>query len=360
MSYRLWTAVAASAVLACGANARAQDYLQNYTIDYPQEEPPPEEVLPAAVAAELAPKAPPTTRLPDSARELILTAMRGNDDRAVHAIARTAKAAYPLAENEIADMLATWNEETSARSDVMLALADDQISIPMMRLRPVRLPSPNPRFLTGRGELGGFRSTGSTSEVGLSMALALNYKIGRWQHKLNSEVNYRRSNGATSQENISVAYEPRLQFSPDLFVYGLAQYERAPFVGYNSRLTSSGGLGAVVIARDNMRLLATAGPAFRRVDYVLGDKESKLGLRSSLDFNWQLSPTARFTQTANGYLEDNVVTLNFDSGITTKIATRLSTRFSYNVQVEHVGDPGNLRYLRRFDTMSRVSIVYDF
>jgi putative salt-induced outer membrane protein len=318
---------------------------------------PPE--LPLTVIADERP-VPVVNQLPEPVRELLLAAMRENDDAAVQAIARAAGSTYPGAQPDLDRLLSQWGNETKSRGDILLSLADLPIAIPITRLREVETDPINPRFVSGRGELGGFRSTGSTSEFGVSGALTINYRIGRWQHVLRGAIDYRRSNGKTSQENWLLAHEPRLQLSPDMFIYGLTQYEHAPFVGYHSRYTVSSGLGAVLIKQSGLNLRVTSGPAFRMVDYVLGNNESRLGLRSAVDFDWRLSPTLKFTQTANSYLESDVVTLNMNSGVTAQIAARLASRFSYNVQLEHTGEPGDVRYLRRLDTISRVSLVYEF
>lgn len=315
--------------------------------------------LPAAVIAAETPP-PIISQLPEAVRELLRQAMHDNDDAAVQAIARAAFSTYPGARDELDEFVGLWNVENKRRGELLLALADVPIVVNTGRLREVEIEQINPRFWNGRGELGGFRSTGSTSEFGISGALTVNYRIGRWQHVLKGTLDYRESSGRVSQENWLLGYEPRLQIDPDLFIYGLAQYEHAPFVGFDERYTVSSGLGAVLIRGSDMNLRITAGPAYRRVNYVRGTDESRLGARSAMDFDWRLTPTMRFTQTASSYVEKGILTLGLNSGITAQILARLASRFSYNVQLENNGQRGDPQYIRRLDTTSRVSLIYDF
>ncbi len=314
---------------------------------------------PAAVLAAEQPE-PQVNQLPEAVKELLFSAMRAGDDVSVQAIARAAQTTYPGGFAELEEIMARWNGETRARGEALLALADAPIIIAGGRLRIDDLDPVNPRVWTGRGELGGFRSTGSTSELGVAGSLTVNYRIGRWQHVMKGALDYRRSSGKVSQENWLLGYEPRFQIDPDMFFYGLAQYEHAPFVGYDERYTVSAGLGAVLLKQKGLNLRVTAGPAYRRVDYVLGLDESRLGARAAMDMDWRLAPNVRFTQTASSYIEQGTITLGVNSGLTTQIATRLASRFSYNVQMEHTGALGEARYIRRLDTTSRISLVYDF
>lgn len=327
-------------------------------VEKPQQEDAPVD-YPAAVLAAERPE-PRVDQLPEAVKELLFAAMRAGDDASVEAIARMAHTTYPGGGAELDELMARWNGDRKARGETLLALADVPIVVPAGRLRAVELDPVNPRIWTGRGELGGFRSTGSTSELGMMGALTVNYRIGRWQHVMKGALDYRRSNGQVSQENWLLSYEPRFQLDPDMFFYGLAQYEHAPFVGYDQRYTVSAGLGAVLLKENGVNLRVTAGPAYRRVDYVLGEDESRLGARAAMDVDWRLAPHVRFTQTASSYVEQGTVTLGVNSGITTQIATRLASRISYNVQMEHTGALGEARYIRRLDTTSRVSLVYDF
>lgn len=62
--------------------------------------------------------------------------------------------------------------------------------------------------------------------TGVAASLKLKREGIDWSHRLTARADYQRLNGKTSREQFNVAYEPRWQFDEDMFVYGLAQYER--------------------------------------------------------------------------------------------------------------------------------------
>jgi putative salt-induced outer membrane protein len=77
-------------------------------------------------------------------------------------------------------------------------------------------------------------------------------------------------------------------------------------------------------------------------------------------FSWggagRAPPTVTFKQTASGYAERDVYTLNALSSVETKVSTRLSAAFSYNIQYESE----TLLTSRDLDTLSRLTLTYDF
>jgi putative salt-induced outer membrane protein len=67
-------------------------------------------------------------------------------------------------------------------------------------------------------------------------------------------------------------------------------------------------------------------------------------------------PTLTVKQTASGYAESDVYTLNALTSVETKVTTRWSAAFSYNVQYESE----TVLQARDFDTQSRLTLTYDF
>ena len=100
--------------------------------------------------------------------------------------------------------------------------------------------------------------------------------------------------GTTSRERYLFAYEPRYNINPDLFSYGLAQYERDRIQGFDARYALSGGLGYNVIATPNLKLSAKAGPAFRRTELLDGTALDRLGALAGFDAAWRVgAPVVR-------------------------------------------------------------------
>ncbi len=276
--------------------------------------------------------------LPPSVREMLEAAIANGNETEIATVAKIAKQTNPDSADEIQRMVNSWKERTKATRDTII--------------REARFGD----LWTGRIQAGGFRSTGSTSEIGISANVAITRAGIQWSHKLSAAADYRRANGVTSRERYSASYEPRYQFDPRGFAYGLTQFERDVSIGYDERYTVSAGIGYKVIVSKPLDLALDIGPSVRHANYVTGERETKMGARASLDLAWRLAPTLVFRQVASGYAERDVYTLNSLTSLETKVGTRWSAAFSYNLQYESE----TLLSARDFDTLSRLTLTYDF
>lgn len=276
--------------------------------------------------------------LPPAIREMMEAAIANGNETEIATVAKIAKQTNPGSADEIQRMVNSWKERTKATHDTVI--------------REARFTE----LWTGRLEGGGFRSTGSTSEIGISASATVKRAGLQWSHKLTASADYRRANGVTSRERYFAGYEPRYEFDPRGFAYGLAQFERDTSIGYDERYTVSAGVGYKLIVSKRVDLSADIGPSVRHAKYLIGDRETKIGARASADLAWRISPTLTFKQTASGYAETDVYTLNSLTAIETKVGTRWSAAFSYNVQYESE----TLLSARDFDTLSRLTLTYDF
>jgi len=208
----------------------------------------------------------------------------------------------------------------------------------------------------GKGEIGATRSTGNSSELGVTAALILERRGVDWRHKLRARADYKRTEGQTTKEQFLFAYEPSYTISDGFFAYGLSQYEHDKFQGYSSRISLSGGLGYRVIDRDGMHLSVKAGPAWRRTSLVADGSESTLAGLAALDFDWLFAENLKLTQEASAYVQSSNSSFNSTTGLEAKINGNLAARISYSV--EHDTDPpaGAVKT----ETLSRVTLIYDF
>ena len=276
--------------------------------------------------------------LPSSVREMLEAAIANGNESEIATVAKVAKQTNPASADEIQRMVNSWKERTKTTHDAIV--------------REARFSE----LWTGRLEAGGFRSTGSTSEIGLSANLSLKRTGLQWSHKLSASADYRRANGVTSRERYTASYEPRFEFNPRGFSYGLAQFERDTSIGYDERYTASVGVGYKLIVSNPLDLAVDIGPSVRHAKYISGERETKFGARASMDVVWRLAPGLTMKQLASGYAERDVYTLNSLTSIETKVTTRWSAALSYTVQYESE----TLLSARDFDTLSRLTLTYDF
>jgi putative salt-induced outer membrane protein len=276
--------------------------------------------------------------LPPAVREMLEAAIANGNETEIATVAKIARQTNPESAGEIQRMVTSWKERTQATHDTLI--------------REARFTE----LWTGRIEAGGFRSTGSTSEIGISVNATVSRTGLQWTHKLTASTDYRRANGVTSRERYFGSYEPRYEFDPRGFIYGLGQFERDTSIGYDERYTGSVGVGYKLVMSKPLDLSVDIGPSVRHAKYLTGERETKLGARGSMALAWRASPTLTFKQTAAGYAERDVYSLNSLTSLETKVATRWSAAISYNVQYESE----TMLSARDFDTLSRLTLTYDF
>jgi len=218
----------------------------------------------------------------------------------------------------------------------------------------------------GRVQIGAFRTTGNSRDIGVSASLELNRKGIDWEHRLRGAIDYQRSDGDTSREQYLTSYEPRYTFSPRLFTYGLAQYESDRIQGLDSRYALSGGLGYQVIERDNLNLSVQAGPAFRRTHFTDGTNASNIGALAGIDFDWEIVDGLKLTQAtdyvaegggnAQLIVDGSSTSLLLVTGLEATIRSGFTTRLSYTVDHNSSPPVGSVET----DTQTRFTLVYGF
>lgn len=276
--------------------------------------------------------------LPPPVRRMLEDALASGNSGEIETIAKYAIAANPGTETEVQAMIAQHQAlaEAEQREQIRKASAF--------------------ALWKGKIELGGFATTGSSDEVGISGSLSAIREGLRWVHDLTANVDHRRANGETSVERILASYGPRYRFDQRNFAYGLMQYERDPIIGYDHRYTGSLGIGFTFVDNEKLALSATLGPSVRRTRYTDDGTETAWGGRSSIDFRWSLSPTLSLRQTASAYGEPDTASISSLTALDTRILSKLSARLSYNMRYES----GSKLIDKAFDTTSKVTLIYDF
>jgi putative salt-induced outer membrane protein len=299
--------------------------------------------------------APAAAELPAPVRAMIDAAIATGDAAKVRTVVDLAKQTNP---DDIAE-IDTLNGAFQAKQRE-LAAAEDARKQEELRTAGIF------EKWTGRGQLGGFQSSGNSDNVGVTLSLALTRRGIDWEHRLRATGDYQRSNGRTSREQLLAAWEPRIQINEDLFAYSLAQYERDRFQGFSSRYSVSGGLGYKLLEGPAAQLSVKAGPAWRYVDFVDGTSDSSFGGLAGVDFDWRIAKALTLTQDTNLVADGGgAATVIVDStstsilattGLEAKLSDRLTTRLSYTVDYNSNPPASSVST----DTLSRFTLVYDF
>ncbi len=301
--------------------------------------------VPQAAAAEL----------PEPVRAMIDAAITSGDEGKVRIVAELARTTNPSDIAEIDAIVATFEANVAARKAA-------EAEARQAALREADLFD----NWSGKGELGGFRATGNSSNTGLTAGLTVDRQGIAWRHRLTGRVDYQRANGTTTREQFLARYEPNVNVSDNFYVYALAQYERDRFQGFSGRYAISGGMGYQALKGKDVQLSVKAGPAYRVTEFIDGREESRIAGLVALDFDWNITERLKLTQDTNAVAEtggsavaiidSRNTSIDLITGLDATIAKSLKARFSYAVEYDSNPPPGAVQT----DTLSRVTLIYDF
>lgn len=208
----------------------------------------------------------------------------------------------------------------------------------------------------GEGQLGASQSSGNTNALGINAGLTLQKEGLHWRHKLLAHIDYQRTDGLISRNQMRFSYEPNYKFDGNMFAFGLAQIERDPFSGFDARYSVSGGLGYSPVRSRGMQLDLKAGPAWRLTDYAAAPSDAQLSLLAGANYKWRITKMLAFSQTADVVLDSGDKTILAQSALDTRLGGKFSARFSWQYNFESDPPAGK----SKVDTLSRVSLVYGF
>jgi putative salt-induced outer membrane protein len=309
----------------------------------------------AAAASALLAAQPALAELPPPVRAMIDAAIATGDEGKVLTVAEIARTTNPGDVAEIDALVAEFITALAARKAA-------EAEAKQAALREADLFE----NWSGRGELGGFRATGNTSNSGVTAALTLERQGIKWRHRLTARADYQRAGGVTTREQFLGRYEPNVNVSDRFYVYALAQYERDRFQGFSGRYAISGGMGYQAIKGDAVQLSLKAGPAYRVTQFVDGREESRIAGLLALDFDWQITERLKLTQDTNAVAEtggsavaiidSRNTSIDLITGLDAAIAKKLKARVSYAIEYDSNPPPGAVQT----DTLSRITLIYDF
>lgn len=298
---------------------------------------------------------PAVAALPEPVKAMIDAAIASGNKPDVLAVVKIAKATNPDDLAEINALMSDYNARLAEQAKA--ALREKQEAGLFENWK-------------GQGELGGFRSTGNTRNLGVSGGLKLVKDAVKWRLNFLARADYERNKGKTTRDQLSATIEPNYKFGKSLYAYGLAQFERDRLQGFSARYTLSGGLGYELVKTKDLRLAVKAGPAIRITDFAAGDSKSSLAALVGLDLDWKISDNLKFSQdtggtyasdaqgftSASAVIDSDNISFAATSAFDAKLLGALSARFSYTIEHETNPPVGRIKT----DTLSRATLVYDF
>lgn len=291
---------------------------------------------PATVAA------PAAAQLPQDLQNLIDAAAADGDDQLIGRLFGYIEKVRPDLAALVAFQRAAHQEKMRERQAVAAASARQKL----MEAGPLDNWS-------GQVEFGASWSTGPAESLGAVGSLDLKREGVVWTHRLLLRGEVQDTNGIRAVERIVTSWQPRHTLAAQSYLFGLAQYERDPALGYTSRYSAALGAGWAVPTGKRLRLAVEGGPALRRA-VVAGSAVTKLAGRGTVDLGLPLTSRLEFGQRASLLYEVGTSSGLLTSTLDSNISDRLKIRFTYEYRMEENGSTG----ASSSGSISRASLVY--
>ncbi len=209
---------------------------------------------------------------------------------------------------------------------------------------------------SGTAALGILATSGNSETTNANLAVGVNYDRERWHHEAAVAASGAETAGATTAERYKAGYEARYDFSKHDYLFGLINYEKDLFSGYDQQLSEAVGYGRRLINNDRQVLNVQAGAGFKQSDLRDGTSESGAILRLGGDYALNMSETAKFTQKIVMELDSENTYLESISAIKATLIERLGLVFSYTIKNNSDVPTGS----EKTDTFTAISLEYGF
>ncbi|WP_375394130.1 YdiY family protein [uncultured Sphingomonas sp.] len=276
--------------------------------------------------------------IPEAIRAMLDAAIASGNDTDVATIVKYARTADPLSGDAVSAIAQAW------RTDRDRQHTD--------RVREARFVD----LWTGKAELGGFLTTGTSDTKGLTGALSATREGILWRQKFHAQIDYQESLGITTREHFLASYEPNYKLDERAYVYGAFSYESDRTLGFYDRYSGSVGLGYSAIKKPAMSLDIELGPGYRDTGFTDDTRQSSIAVRGTLDFKWHPLSGVTVSQAASAYVQRFDSTLGGTTALAAKLIGPLSGQVSYNIQYESEPPAGS----SGTNTTTRAGLVYSF
>lgn len=217
-------------------------------------------------------------------------------------------------------------------------------------------PDPTADPWSGKVAVGYLATSGNTESSSLNSAFAVAYTTGRWTHAVDAAAINTTEDDQAIAEAYAVGWKTEFNMTDKDFLFGRVNWRKDRFSGYDQQFSQSIGYGRRLIDSGVHFLNAEIGAGARQSELSDGTAEDDFIVRGGLNYRWQFSEQAQFTQdfatesgSQNTYIESV-------TAIKASLIGALALVVSYTVKNNSEVPVGN----EETDTFSALSLEYRF
>jgi len=209
---------------------------------------------------------------------------------------------------------------------------------------------------SGKVTLGYLATSGNSDNANVNAGFALGYDRERWHHKLDATAIGATTNNQTTAEAYSLGYKAQYDFSEFNYVFGLVDWNKDKFSGYDQQISEAIGYGRRVLNNERHVLNLELGAGARQSDLRNGMSQNEAIIRGGLDYAWKLSETAIFTQDLTVESGADNTYLESVTALRARILADIALVASYTIKQNSDVPLGS----EKTDTFTALSLEYAF
>ena len=216
---------------------------------------------------------------------------------------------------------------------------------------------------TSSAELGYVLTTGNSETSSVNAKLDVTHEKEKWRNNVHAEAYGASSTDkatnveTTSAERYQLSGKSDYKFTEFNYIFGLVNYDKDRFSGYEYQGTLALGYGRRLLHEDDMTLDLEIGPGvrFSKLDNA-PDSDSEGVLRLAAKYLWKLSDTSKFTEDLSVDAGRDLTVTKSVTALTAKVNSSLAMKLSYTVKHNSEVLAGR----EKTDTETAVTLVYSF
>ena len=208
----------------------------------------------------------------------------------------------------------------------------------------------------GTATLGYLATSGNTDNSTLNAGFTVGYSVDDWTHSFAAAAISSAIGNATTAEAYEAGWKSERNLSEKSFLFGQLDWRKDRFSGFETQFSQTVGYGRRLIDSEVHKLNGEIGFGARQSELVDGTNENEGIIRAGLDYTWQLSETAAFTQVLTIESGQSNTYTESVTAISAQVVGNLALVASYTIK----NNSDVLPLIEETDTFTAISLEYTF
>lgn len=210
--------------------------------------------------------------------------------------------------------------------------------------------------LSGRVAFGYLATSGNSDTENMNLNFDGEYVRDRWTHSLDGLAVESTTSNVTTAKAYGLAWQSKYDFSENNYVFGLIDWDKDEFSAVDQQIREVIGYGRRFVDSEKHVLNGEAGIGARQSDRRDGTADDGTIARLAIDYQWQISETAKFNQTLSVDSGSSNTYSESMTSLSANVWGNFAVVLSYTIKRNSTVPAGT----KKEDTYTAVSLEYSF